>query len=154
MSSPSGFAPGFDETTTSRLRIAFARISRQLDRQSSQDGMTRTQLNILGTVCRTKRISCSELAEIEGINPTMLSRVLKGLEDRDLVRRVPDSADRRVIHAEITPNGNRTHQRMRRARIALLNEQLGKLAPQDATALLQALPALEAIAGIPATVLR
>jgi DNA-binding MarR family transcriptional regulator len=137
-----------DETTTNRLRIAFARIARQLDRQSTQDGMTRTQLNVLGTVSRAKRIACSELAEIEGINPTMLSRILGTLEKDGLLRRVPDETDRRVIHAEITAQGNRAHLRMRRARTALLSEQFAALSSVDAEALLRALPALETLAGL------
>ncbi|HEY3736028.1 MAG TPA: MarR family transcriptional regulator [Jatrophihabitans sp.] len=137
-----------DETTINRLRIAVARIARQLDRQSTQDGMTRTQLNVLGSVSRAKRISCSELADIEGVNPTMLSRILGRLEEQGFVRRVTGDADRRVIHAEITPSGSRAHLRMRRARTALLNEQIAALPAEDAAALLQALPALEALAGV------
>jgi DNA-binding MarR family transcriptional regulator len=140
---------GLDEPTTNRLRIAFARIARRLDRQATQDGMTRTQLNVLGSVSRAKRIACSELAEIEGINPTMLSRILGTLEKDGYLRRVPDETDRRVIRAEITAHGNRAHLRMRRARTALLSEQISALSPEHADALLRALPALEALADVP-----
>ncbi len=38
-----------------RLRISLARISRLVDRQVAGEGMTRTQLSVLGTAARGKR---------------------------------------------------------------------------------------------------
>jgi DNA-binding MarR family transcriptional regulator len=55
-----------------RLRGALARIARSIDRQVSGDGLTRTQLSVLGTVARKGSIGVGELADAEGLNPTML----------------------------------------------------------------------------------
>ena len=46
----------FDDDDVARLRIALARIARQVDRQVSGDGLTRTQLSVLGTVARLKAV--------------------------------------------------------------------------------------------------
>lgn len=136
---------GFDETATVRLRSALSKVVRELERRSGEQGLSPTQLNVLGTVARRKRLGLSELAEIEGINPTMLSRLVGKLETAGLVRRVPDEADRRVFHAEITAAGNKVWERNRRTRTKLLSDLLDNLPAQDVTALAEALPALEAL---------
>ena len=71
-------APADDEVT--RLRVALARIARSVDRAVSGDGLTRTQLSVLGTVARLGPIAAGELADVEGLNPTMLSRLIGKLE--------------------------------------------------------------------------
>lgn len=136
----------FDETDASRLRVALGRIARQLDRRVTDDGMTRTQLTVLGTIAKRTQLGMSELAEIEGINPTMLSRIVGKLEDSGFVTRTPDADDRRVIRVEITATGAKAHARTRKIRTQLLAEQLHGLPDEQVTALLDALPALEALA--------
>lgn len=139
-------AAQFDETDASRLRVALGRIARQLDRHVTGDGMTRTQLTVLGTIAKRTQLGMSELAEIEGINPTMLSRIVGKLEDSGYVTRTPDAGDRRVVRVEITASGSKAHARTRKIRTQLLAEQLHGLPDEQVRALLEALPALEALA--------
>jgi len=138
-------AQDFDEASTARLRSALSKVVRELERRSSEEGITPTQLNVLGTVARHKRLGLSELAEIETINPTMLSRIVGKLESAGLVRRVPDDSDRRVFHAEITPAGHKAWERTRRTRTRLLSDLLDRLPEHEARSLAEALPALEAL---------
>ncbi|MGI8666892.1 MAG: MarR family winged helix-turn-helix transcriptional regulator [Jatrophihabitans sp.] len=139
---PSRFA---DEDVT-RLRIALARISRMIDRHSTDTSLTRTQLSVLGTVVRLKSVGVSELADIEGLNPTMLSRVVGKLEVRGLVTRAPAADDRRAVLVEVTPAGRALQLRMRKQRSQLIVERLSALPDGQADELLAALPALEALA--------
>lgn len=136
----------FADEDVARLRIALARISRVVDRKSSEDGLTRTQLSVLGSVTRLKSVGASELADLEGVNPTMLSRTLGKLEAAGLVRRVPGAEDRRAVRVEITAAGRAMHLRLRRLRTQLFVEQLTELPDGRAAELLAALPALEALA--------
>jgi DNA-binding MarR family transcriptional regulator len=129
-----------------RLRIALARIARLVDRQVSGDGMTRTQLSVLGTIARLGPLGISELADIEGLNPTMLSRVLGKLEADGLVVRSAAEADRRAVRVSTTPAGRSLQQRLRRQRSQLLAARLTELSSQQAGQLLAALPALETLA--------
>jgi DNA-binding MarR family transcriptional regulator len=129
-----------------RLRIALARIARLMDRQVSGDGMTRTQLSVLGTIARLGPLGISELADIEGLNPTMLSRVVGKLEVSGLVVRSVTEADRRAVRVQTTPAGRSLHQRLRRQRSQLLGERLAGLPAEQADHLLSSLPALEALA--------
>lgn len=134
------------DDSVNRLRIALGRISRLIDRQVSGDGMTRTQLSALGTIARATSIGVGELAEVEGLNPTMCSRMVGKLESAGLVRRAQGEDDRREVRVEITAAGTRLHNRLRDQRTRLLRERLDQLGERDRRALLAAVPALETLA--------
>jgi DNA-binding MarR family transcriptional regulator len=134
------------DSDVNRLRVALARISRFVDRQVTGDGMTRTQLSVLGTIARHKSMGMGELAEIEGLNPTMLSRIVGKLEAAGLVARTPDADDRRSVIVVITAAGTRLHQRLRQQRTRLFADRLGDLDPDESATLLAAIPALESLA--------
>jgi DNA-binding MarR family transcriptional regulator len=136
----------FHPEDLSRLRTVLGRISRMVDRQVSGGGLTRTQLSVLGVTARTGPIGVGELAEIEGLNPTMLSRVVGKLEALGLLRRSPDPGDARVVRVEVTQQGRELHERLRRERAALFGARIADLPAEHATTLLGALPALEALA--------
>jgi len=136
----------FDADDVARLRIAFTRITRVLDRQSRGHTLTGTQASVLATAARLGPVRITELAEIEGINPTMLSRIVGKLEDAGLLHRRPDPDDRRAALVEPTDAGWELHRRVREERTRLLAEHLGALSHGHATGLLDALPALEALA--------
>ena len=136
----------FDADDVTRLRIALGRISRVLDRRSRGDLLTRTQASVLATVVRLGPIRLSELAEIEGVNPTMLSRIVAKLEDAGMLRRLPDPADGRVVLVEATDPGHAVQLRLRAERSELLSARLGAIPQARAAELLAALPALEALA--------
>ena len=77
----------FDAEDVARLRIAVTRITRVLDRQSRGHTLTGTQASVLATAARLGPLRITELAEIEGINPTMLSRIVGKLEEAGLLHR-------------------------------------------------------------------
>lgn len=136
----------FTENDVTRLKVALARISRLVDRQVSGGGLTRTQLSVLGTVARLGSLGIGELAEAEGVNPTMLSRVVGKLESDGLLHRHTNPADRRAVRVEVTTAGEELHRRLRCERTALLTGALTRLPTADADILLAALPAIEALA--------
>ena len=136
----------FADEDVARLRIALGRIARVVDRTSAAGGLTRTQLSVLGSVGRLKTVPVGELAEIEGLNPTMLSRIVGKLEADGLVRRLPAADDRRAVQVQITPAGRALHLKLRRLRTQLFAERLAELPTGQAAELLAALPALESLA--------
>ncbi|MGW0043231.1 MarR family winged helix-turn-helix transcriptional regulator [Rhodococcus sp. NPDC003348] len=136
--------PTEDEIT--RLKIALARISRIVDRRVSGGGLTRTQLSVLGTAARLGPLGLGALAETEGLNPTMLSRVVGKLEGDGLLRRSADPADRRAARVQVTEDGEALHRRLRSERTQLFADALGRLPDEDADAVVAALPAIEALA--------
>ena len=105
-----------------------------------------TELSILATITRRGSLRLTELAEIERVNPTMLSRIAGRLAEaradqpRGRRRRPPRGA-RRGDAAGVA-----LHERIRAERSASLAAHLDELSDDDVHALLAALPALEALA--------
>ena len=137
-----------DTDTAARLRASVMRLHRRLRRTaaSASAGLTPTQLSVLHTVVRIGPIRLSDLAAEEGINPTMLSRVVGDLGDAGLVDRVCDPEDRRAALVTATATGQQLARRMRRERTDVLTVALSTLASADRRRLEQALPALEQLA--------
>ncbi|WP_214407501.1 MarR family winged helix-turn-helix transcriptional regulator [Pseudonocardia lacus] len=136
----------FDADDLARLRIALARIARALDRQTRGEELTRTQASALATIARLGPVRISEVAEIEGVNPTMLSRIVAKLEDAGLLRRTQDPDDGRAARVEATAAGAAEAARLRTERTELLARHLAAMPPDEAGRLLLALPALESLA--------
>jgi DNA-binding MarR family transcriptional regulator len=138
-------ADTFEAEDVARLRIALGRTNRLLERSIASGGLTRTQLSVLGTVTRRGPIGIGELAEIEGVNPTMLSRVVAKLDEAGLIRRQPDPDDGRAARVQVTDAGQAMHSRLQQERTDVLTAMLRALPPGHSGEILAALPALEAL---------
>ncbi|MCW2521801.1 MAG: putative MarR family transcriptional regulator [Frankiales bacterium] len=136
----------FADSDAARLRIALRRISRLVDRQINDEGLTATQLSVLGTTARLGTVGVGELAEEEGLNPTMLSRVVGKLEAAGLLVRVPNPKDGRAVSVQVSAAGHALQERMRDERTELFAVRLAGLPPAQIKQLLSALPAIEALA--------
>ena len=135
-----------DAEAVARLRRAIGRLARMFNTASSSEGLTPTQASVLGLVAQRGPLGLAELTELEGLNPTMVSRVVSKLDGDGLVRRLPDPADQRAVQLEATESGRRTHQRILAARTETVAKILEGLPPEVGDALRDALPALEALA--------
>ncbi|MHA3703345.1 MarR family winged helix-turn-helix transcriptional regulator [Jatrophihabitans sp. YIM 134969] len=138
--------PAFDADEVSRFRVAVTKAAKGVDRQVDTDGLTRTQVSVLSSTARLGPLSAGELAHQEGLNPTMLSRVLGKLETRGLVTRSPDPTDKRVTVVAVTPTGRLLHQRLRRDRTKVFTRAVTAIGADHAADLRAALPAFEALA--------
>jgi DNA-binding MarR family transcriptional regulator len=141
-------ATPIDLDTAPRLRVAVARLSRRLRQTAAGNaaGLTPTRISVLLNVVRNGPVRLSELAEAEGINPTMLSRVVAELVEAGLLERSSDAGDRRAAWVQVTSGGRRLAERMRRERNDALNLALATLSEGEQRAVEAALPALEALA--------
>jgi DNA-binding MarR family transcriptional regulator len=142
---PTHSSTSVDLDAAVRLRAVVGKLSKRLSAAARGSGLTQTQLSALGVIARSGPIRMSELAEIENVNPTMLSRVVAHLDEAGLVRRRTDVEDRRAALVEVTAPGRRTHDRLRADRGRLLAEGLARLGSEDRDRLEAALPALEAL---------
>ena len=122
------------------------KLSRRLRPTLAGTGLTPTRISVLFTVARLGPLRLSELAELEGLNPTMLSRVIAELAAQGLVRRVADPDDRRAALVDATPAGTRLRQEILSERSDVLTVQLGQLSAEERRVLDEALPVLEALA--------
>ena len=135
-----------DEESVIRLRRVILRLARQLNAASVGEGLTPTQASVLGIVTNRGPLGLTELTDIEGLNPTMLSRVVGKLDSFGLIRRLRDPDDFRAARVEVTPEGRQTYQRIAAERAAIVSERVAGLPPEQEAALVAALPALENLA--------
>jgi len=140
--------PGFDNESAARLRRVIVRLARTLNDSASAEGLSPAQASVLAVIGARGPLALAALAEFEGINPTMLSRIVTKLDGEGLIRRMPNPDDQRAALVEATPQGRETSERIRAARTAVVTKLVAGLPPQTAAALLVALPALEAMAGL------
>ena len=127
------------------LRVALGRLNRSLRLTKAQKDLPSSQREVLMAIARAGSLRLSDLAREEGLNPTMLSRIVAKLEGAKMVTRTCDPADARVIHVAATPEGLALRERIRSERTDVLLFALSRLSKQEKQALSAATPALEAI---------
>jgi DNA-binding MarR family transcriptional regulator len=145
--SPTAFA-AIDSEAAAQLRAVIGRLSRRLrpTRTAVDAGLTPTRVIVLQTATRRGPLRLSELAESEGINPTMLSRITADLVDSGLLERSRDRGDRRAAWVNATAAGRRLADRIRRERTDALKVALGALSEGHQRSIEKALPALAELA--------
>ncbi len=134
-----------DLETAARLRAVIGMLSRRLrPTPAARDaGLTPTRTSVLQTVVRKGPIRLSDLADVEGINPTQLSRAVGHLLETGLVERSADQGDRRAAWVKPTAAGKRLAERIRRERTDALNRALEDLSADERERIVAALASLE-----------
>jgi DNA-binding MarR family transcriptional regulator len=135
-----------DSEETARLRAVIGKLSRHLRPTVAGSGLTPSQISVLFTIVRRGPLGLSEVAVLESLNPTMLSRIAAQLCDAGLIRRSADPRDRRAALVQATSAGRRMRERIHRERTQALSEHVERLGPRERAALSSALPVLEALA--------
>jgi DNA-binding MarR family transcriptional regulator len=130
----------------SELRVSLMRLTRRLRQQRGDEGLTLTQLSVLGTLDRHGSMTLGELAAFEKVQPPSMTRTAAALEGRGLVTRLPHASDKRQVLVQISSTGLTLLQDDRRRREAWLAGRLEHLTPEE-RALLQAVaPILDRLA--------
>jgi DNA-binding MarR family transcriptional regulator len=144
---PAGGGPEqFDAEAADRLRAAIGKLSRRLRTTVTSGGLTPSQTSVLFMVVRRGPLGLSELAALEAMNPTMVSRITAQLCELGLIRREPRPDDRRAATVAATPAGRRLRRRVHLERARVLSEYVHELEAKEREALLHAIPALEVLA--------
>ncbi len=137
-----------DLELAARLRMTLGRLNRRV-RQHGPQTLTSSQASTLSSLETLGPVRLGDLAAHEGVTAPTQSRLVASLENNGLVRRTPDSGDRRATLLAITAQGRRQLEQLRNERSAFLVGQIGTLSPEHRDALVHALAALEALAESP-----
>jgi DNA-binding MarR family transcriptional regulator len=137
---------GMDPDSAIRLRRVVGHLARQLNASSTGAGLTPSQASVLGLIVARGPLSLVELGKLEGLNPTMLSRVISRLAAMDLINRIPDPEDLRSASVVSADAGRRVDQQIKARRAAAVSECMQSLGADDVATLTSALPALERLA--------
>lgn len=143
-------APAAEGALADRLRPVLLRLSRQLRRESHHFGVSPLDVSLLVAIEKRPGIGVSGLAELEQTTRPTMSAHVKRLEAQGWVRREVSGVDRRRAGLALAPAGTRALEAVRRRRTSWLTERLGRLSPEERTALSGAIGALAKLAGEPA----
>ena len=127
-----------------RLRPVIARLARRM-RQEAGGDLTPTQTAALATISIHGPLTPSELAARERIQRPTATRVLALLEERGLVERTADPADRRSSLVSSSTAGEALLADVRERKDAFLAERLDQLSAEDLAALDRAAEILERV---------
>lgn len=141
-------AAGVDTETAQRLRMVLGQLHRRL--RPTEAGLaadlTPTRIAVLLNTVRNGPIRLADVADQEGLNPTLLSRTVANLAQDGLVTRTADESDRRSAWLNATPAGHELAARIRAQRTHAVQVGLEQLSPKDRKLVEAALPALEQLA--------
>lgn len=91
--------------TTYKIREAWLNISKLYNELALQHDASLSMAFILLAIDQDEGTPVTKIAPRMGMEPNSLSRSLKSLEDRGLIRRRKDKVDKRKVYILLTPEG-------------------------------------------------
>ena len=130
------------ESLSDAFRAVARRLRVQTQRALAPWEVTPAQARALGVLTRHGSLRLGALSEHLHIAPRSATEVVDALEERGLVERRADPADRRATLVALTARGDDVAGGIRAARAAEAEEFFARLAPGDRTALARILGTL------------
>jgi DNA-binding MarR family transcriptional regulator len=127
-----------------RLRLAVNRMARRL-RQEANTQLGPASIAALATIERSGPLTPSEVARVEGIQRPTATRILSRLTEAGLVSRTTDPSDGRSSIVQITADGRKTLNRLRKRKTAYLARTMRALPDDDVATLTRAAEILEQV---------
>lgn len=131
-----------DAPAVAALGQAVHRLSRRL-RKRADLHLTASQMSALFTVERHGELRLGELARLEQIGKSTMTRLVSKLEDAGYIRRWVDPSDGRVFLVKLTDHGATVLRAAAARQEAYLLRQFDALDAADQAALLASVAALE-----------
>jgi DNA-binding MarR family transcriptional regulator len=136
-----------DAGLASALRISVMRLARRIRNERESDGLSLSQLAVLGTLSRSGPTTAGELAAAEKVKPPSMTRTVGCLEELGLVTRRPHDTDGRQVVVELTDAARDVIEVDRARRDAWLAQRLDELKPAERELLRRVAPVLERLVG-------
>ncbi|MFF1705325.1 MarR family winged helix-turn-helix transcriptional regulator [Streptomyces sp. NPDC058252] len=129
------------------LRLAVGRIARRMRQAHAVGDLTLSERSVLARLDLDGAESPGVLAELERVRPQAMATTLASLEERGLVSRRPDPADRRRAVMTLTDAGRKVLADRRSESVQNLAAVLeGDFTPAERGKLLELLPLLDRLA--------
>ena len=129
-------------STAVGLRVAVARIYRSL-RTRSDHRLTPSATSALARVGHEGPLRLGVLAQLEGVAPATMSKVVDHLAGEGLLVRVPDAHDGRASLIELSDQGTALLNQIRSTSTLAIDQALASLSAAERSTLDRAVPILE-----------
>lgn len=92
------------QTVDYYVKSTWHSIARMYNQVASEQGLSQTIGYVLINIPK-EGVPATQIAPLMGMEPTSLSRLLKGMEDNGLIFREKDKQDKRVVNIFLTDKG-------------------------------------------------
>jgi DNA-binding MarR family transcriptional regulator len=140
-------APDIDLSAAAALSQSIQRLSRRL-RKRAQLQLSASQISALTTVEKHGELRLGELARLEQIGKSTMTRLVSRLESEGYIRRWVDPEDGRGFLVALTDHGASILQAAASRQHGYLARQLSALDTSDREALIAVIPALEKLLAV------
>ncbi|MET8811656.1 MarR family transcriptional regulator [Streptomyces sp. NPDC004549] len=134
--------PTASETPPEELMIAVEQLVRYVRRRATAGGLSTAASSTLGRLGREGPQRLTTLARSEGVSQPNMTQLVTRMERAELVRRVADPEDGRVVLVEATESGLDLFRRRNAERAEALRQLVERLSEPEQHAVKAALPAL------------
>jgi len=119
-----------EETLDFHIRWAWHRISKAYNQEAAKHSASMSNGYILLNIDQEKGTPSTKLGPKMGMEPTSLSRTLRGMENNGFIERKPDEVDRRVVRVFLTDKGKRFRAFAREAVLQFNQNLQSRIAPE------------------------
>jgi DNA-binding MarR family transcriptional regulator len=127
--------------------LVVSRVYRAL-RIHAEKNITPSQASALARIEQVEPVRLGVLAQLEGISPASMSKIVESLEAQGLLERITDPLDGRVSKVQISPSGRTLMQEFRAATNRAMEMALASLSEGERRLVEQSLPVLEKISEV------
>ena len=124
------------------LQQVQVRVGIHRTRTGLELGLTNVQLGILITVLHNEGCTMREVAQEHAIVPSAATRLVDELVTKELIERMPDSRDRRVVRLRVAARGRKIIDTVHEEAFPLLAQVLNKMSDTEQDKLITGLEAL------------
>lgn len=96
-----------EETVDYHIKSAWHAISRMYNQQAVQEDFTTAIGFVLININSKEGTPATKIAPLMGLEARSLTRMLKSMEEKELIFRKPDPVDKRSVRIFLTPEGKR-----------------------------------------------
>lgn len=100
------------------LKRNYRNVCNFLDQRLAPLGVTNSQLGVLMMLWEQEGLTQKQLVQVLGIQPASITFLLKGLEEKGLIRKEQDRQDTRANRIYLTPQG----EALRESALAVVDE--------------------------------
>ncbi|MDA0194262.1 MAG: MarR family transcriptional regulator [Bacteroidetes bacterium] len=134
-----------EESIDYNIKTAWHAISRMYNQYGQDFGLTASTGFVLLNIDFEEGTPATKIAPLMGLEARSLTRVLKSLEERELIYRQPDEIDGRSVRIFLTKEGKKKREIARRAVMAFNEMVVKKVGPRKMQTFFEAIVQIQNI---------
>jgi DNA-binding MarR family transcriptional regulator len=119
-----------EETVDHNIKSAWHAIARMYNQQASKYEVTTSIGFVLLNIHSEQGTPATKIAPLMGLEARSLTRMLKAMEEKKLIYRVPDQIDKRSVRIYLTDLGKQKKE-LSRASVLLFNNRVREIIPEN-----------------------